>query len=95
MAQVGIKEKLIYAEALINIYWMKKNSYSCRNKIYYCHIPHPKIIGLYANKLPFCSGSTVVGLKTDNEDNNLTASVACANGSVEKYYFRVRNGEGL
>ena len=95
IARAGIEDKLIYSKALIDIYWMKKNNYYCRSEMYSCSIPFTKMVGLYANKLPFCKSSGIANTRIPNPSSNLNIEVDCLNGTVEKYYFTYYDGKRI
>ena len=94
VARAGIEEKLVYAKARLDIYWMGKNSYYCRSKMYSCSVPFTKMVGLYANKLPFCKGKGLAMVKVPSVPPNMIINATCLDGTREEYYFTVEN-EGI
>lgn len=94
IARAGIKDKVLYAKSALDVYWMRKNDYYCRTELYSCTIPFPKMVGLYASRLPFCKGRGMTNIRIIKETPNLIVGADCLGGSTEKYYFLVQN-EGI
>ena len=85
MATTGMKDKMIYSRAILDIYWMKKTKLLCRQEIYSCNIYSAKLIGLYAVKVPFCKNKLMTKFTTEGS----ALVVHCSDNSKEKYYFKV------
>lgn len=94
-SRAGIKDKTLYAKAILDVYWMRKNNYYCRNELYSCSIPFQKMVGLYATKLPFCKGKGMTNVRIVRESPKLIIGADCLGGSTEEYYFSVQNEKGL
>lgn len=92
--KAGIEEKMQYSQARLDIYWMNKNSYYCRSKLYSCSIPFVKMVGFYARKTPFCDGKGLVRIQIPELPPNMMVKAYCSDNTTEEYYFTLEN-EGI
>jgi len=87
VSQINLKNKLMYAKTLLEIYWSKHNPTNCRTKETACVLPIEPLFGLYAIRLPFCGDTRKIKdiLKVPGQPTHI--KVKCED-KEEEYYFR-------
>lgn len=77
-----IKEKLIFADVVLQSMWASRAKWACREKMFACPYHDERFISLYIRRIPFCS--TDFTFTADAEF--IRADVKCKEGQ-ETYYF--------